>query len=348
MVETKLYTVAQVRDWLEHNHAPEGLTREVIRPAMAWAIIHHPDAKDDDPIIAAIFDNGILAASTCAIPEVMVKPYFPDQQGRQKRIWWFPMLWVKSEYRGKGYGLVAIGSLAEVYGEGCAWTAWAVQESIEIFEFLGCQTYYFPHYFLSDKHIKTNTFRGKLAMLKQRCLKWRNNRKKPALPHYDFTVRYLNNVDDESYDLICKHNLANYFLSSQKVLNWEVQYPWYISMPLTERLAKDGDFFQDITPSIQYSFIQVWHSNMLVGVYRLRHDSSSMTIDYLYYDNEYSNVVFASIVEHITQIGITSVDTEDEQLFHFIQKYLYFPKCHTERLSLSVAPSIKVPDNYVR
>ena len=348
MVETKLYTVAQVRDWLLHNHVAEGLTREVIRPAMAWSLIHHPDAQDDDPIIAAIFDNGILAASTCAFPEIMVKPEFSDEHGKQKRIWWFPMLWCKPQYRGKGYGLVAIGSLAEVYGTDCAWTAWAVQESIEIFEFLGCATYYFPHYFLSDKHIKTNSLRGKLAVLKQKGLKWWKNRKKPVLPHYDFTVRYLNNVDDESYDFICKHCNDNYFLSSQQVLNWQLQYPWFISMPLTERLPKDGDFFQDVMPFIQYSFLQVWHSNMLVGVYRLRLDSASMTIDYIYYENKYSSIVFASIVEHIKQLGATSVDTEDEQLFRFIQKHLYFPKCRTERLSLSVAPSVKVPENYVR
>lgn len=66
-VDIKHYTVAQVRNWLEHNRVIEGLTSEVISPAYAWALIHHPDVNDGDPIIATVFDNGTLAAATCAI-----------------------------------------------------------------------------------------------------------------------------------------------------------------------------------------------------------------------------------------------------------------------------------------
>ena len=347
-VEIKHYTVTQVRNWREHNSKIEGLTNEVIRPAFAWAIVHHPDVLEEDPIVAAVYDHGHLAAATCAFPEVMVKPDYLDAQGKPKRVWWFPMLWVKPEYRGKGYGLVVIGSLAEVYGMDCAWTAWAVPESIEVFEFLGCATYYFPRYFMNDKHIRTTSIKGKLAYLKQECAKWWKSKLKPQLPYYEYTLRYLNNVDDVSYDFINKHNKDSFFHSSQQVLNWEIQYPWSVSSPLSERVPKDGDFFQDISPLIQYSFVQVWYIDKLIGVYRLRISKCELTCDYIYYAKESAEIVFASVVEHIQHVHAMHFDTEDGALAAFVQKYVYFPKCTTEQLSLSISPDIKIPETFVR
>lgn len=347
-VEIKHYTVAQIRGWLEHNNVVGGLTNEVIRPAFAWALIHHPDVLETDPIVAAVYDNGNLAASTCAFPEIMVKPEFKDKKGQIKRVWWFPMLWVKKQYEGKGYGLVVIGSLAEVYGMDCAWTAWAVQESIEIFEFLGCNTYYFPRYFMEEKHIRPISIKGKLAYLKQETIKWWYSRQKPSLPRYDYFVRYLNSVDDMSYEFICQHSKDNLFLSSQKVLNWEIQYPWSTSMPLTERLHHDGDYFQDAPSMIQYLFVQVWNNNKLIGVYRLRRGEKELTFDYVYYNKETAEIVFASAVEHLLKLKATHCDTEDGDLAKFIQKYIYFPRCKKEDLSLSISPEIPIPAHFIR
>ena len=347
-IDIKHYTVAEVREWLNHNKGPKGLTNEVIRPALAWALIHHPEVTDDDPIVAALFDHGKLAASTCAYPEVMIKPSFLDDNGQPKRVWWFPMLWCKPKYRGKGYGLVVIGSLAEVYGMDCSWTAWAVQESIEIFEYLGCKTYYFPRYFMSEKQISTTSLKGKLVYLKQECLKWWNNRNKPVLPHYDYNLRYLNNVDDQSYDFICKHCVDNLFLFSQSVINWKVQYPWNISAPLVERVPKDGKFFSQVIPMVQNSFVQVWSKSHLVGVYRLRRDDSGLTCDLIYYIKESAEVVFASVVEHLQRLNAIHFDTEDGELAKFVQKYIHFSESKTENLSLSISPDITVPEHFVR
>lgn len=349
-VEIKHYTVAQVRDWLEHNKAPEGLTNEVIRPAFAWAIIHHPDVRDDDPIVATIYDDNKLASATCAFPEIKVRPAFVDKDGNQKRIWWFPMLWVKPEYRGKGYGLVAIGSLAEVYGMDCAWTVWTVPESKEVFEYLGCSTYYFPRYFMGmeEKHFKTTSLRGKLAALKYASIQRWRIRQKPELPNYEYSLRYLNNVDDQSYEFICKHSSDNFFHSSQRVLNWEIQYSWSISSPLYERVPKDSQFFSYLTPLIQHLFVQVWNKNELIGVYRLILGKNELSCDFIYYIKEYSDVVFASIVEHIQRLYATHFETEDEELAKFVQKYIYFSKSTTEQLSLSISTDIKVPEHIVR
>lgn len=346
-VDIKHYTVAQVRNWLEHNRVIEGLTSEVISPAYAWSLIHHPDVNDGDPIIATVFDNGTLAAATCAIPEIMVRPKFVDKDGKQKRVWWFPMLWVKPEYRGKGYGLVVIGSLAEVYGLDCAWTAWAVPESIEIFEYLGCATHYFMRYFMGEKQIKTSSFKGKLAKIKQDVHKWWHKNRMKALPHYDFEIKYITNIDDDSYDFICKHSTDYFILSSQKVINWRLQYPGRISMPLTVRVKKSGSFFSNISPLILNHYVQVWHKNELIGLYQLRQGNASLSCESIFYADEYIEYVFASVVEHIFRTQASHFETESEELAEFVKKYVYFPRCTSERLSLSISPLIPVPERIV-
>lgn len=347
-VEIKHFTVTDVRNWLEHNQAPDGLTNEVIRPAFAWALVHHPHVKDEDPILSVIYEVGVLAASTCAYPEILEKPNFADESGNQKRIWWFPMLWVKPEYRGKAYGLVAIGSLAEIYGEDCAWTAWAVPESIEIFEYLGCKTVYLPRYFFDSKQIRTGGLMGKLASWKQCLIKKLRSSSMPRMPHYDFALRYLNVVDDESYSFIRQHREKNFLQSSQEVLNWEMQYPWSVSMPLSERVSKDADYFADVMPLLQHSFVQVRINDKLVGVYRLRITQCGITCDNIFYDNQEADMVFASIVEHIQKLKVRHFDTEDPALAMFVRKYVYFPKYTEEQISLSIAPSIETPKQLLR
>ena len=348
MPELKHYTVAQVRNWLEHNIAADGLTSEVIRPASAWAIIHNPFVKDEDPIIAAIYDNGVLAASTCACPEILEQPIVTDEKGNPKRIWWFPMLWVKPEFRGLAYGLIAIGSLAEIYGEDYSWTAWAVPEAIEIFEHLGLKTHYFPRVFMGEKDILTYSLRGKVAYKCQQMMKWWYNRRKPTLPSYDYSLRYLNCVDDESYEFICQHRAKHFIHSSQAYINWEVQYSWNISAPLAERVPQDGAFFAERTHLQIFSWVQVWMHDALIGVYRLRRNESGLTCDYIYYCDEHADIVYASVVEHLKKINASHFDTEDEDLALFVQQYIYFPKCRTEQLSLSISPNIDYPEHLKR
>lgn len=349
-IEIKHYTVAQIRDWLIRNKSIEGLTNEVIRPSFAWAIIHNPDVLDNDPIVAAIYDNGKLAASTCAFPEIMVKPVYKDENGNIKRIWWFPMLWVKKQYEGKGYGLVVIGSLAEIYGVDCAWTAWAVQESIEIFEFLGCKTYYFPRYFMEEKIIHKNTVKGRLAYFKQEVGKWWHSLRKPKLPNYKYSLRYLNCVDDRSYDFIQKNEQNHLFHWSKETHNWHLQYPWYISSPVIEKTEKYGEFSSETASQVQHYLVQVLVDEDIIGIYVLRQIGRCICIaeDSIYYDDSYREIVYVSVIENIQHLKASHFDTEDGELAGFIQKYLYFPRCKTENLSLSISPDISVPEHFVR
>ena len=58
MPELKIYTVKDLREWLENNHPAEGLSEQVIAPTRAWAIIHNPYVRDDDAIVSRM-DNSL-------------------------------------------------------------------------------------------------------------------------------------------------------------------------------------------------------------------------------------------------------------------------------------------------
>lgn len=348
MPDLKLYTVAQVRDWLERNIVAEGLTNEVIRPVFAYALIHNPYVKDDDPIISAIYDDGILAASNCAYPEIFEQPRCVDEKGNQRKIWWFPMLWVKPEFRGKAYGLVSIGSLAEIYGVENAWTAWAVPETIEIFEYLGCKTYYVPRFFMGEKSIDLSSIKGYMALMKNTIqTKWHRYKLLP-FPNLEYQVRYSNHVNGESYHFMEQHKGNHLFFPSMQTINWELQYPTIVSAPLVNRVPIDCDFFSDVVPSMQRLFVQIWRQEKLLGVYRLRIASSGLSCDTIYYEENERETVFASIVEHIQSLKIKHFDTEDETLANYIRRYVYFPSFQIEQLSLSVSTDIDIPEHVIR
>lgn len=94
--------------------------------------------------------------------------------------------------------------------------------------------------------------------------------------------------------------------------------------------------------------MQVLYKDRLVGVYRLCRTNNSLSCDYIYYEREYTEVVYASVLEHLSQLKVVNFDTEDEGLATFVNKYLMFPRFRTEQISLSVSPDVNVPERIIR
>lgn len=332
MPKLKLYTVAQVREWLEHNHSAEGLSEQVIAPTRAWAIIHNPYVKEDDPIVAAIFEKNVVAAYTAAFPEE-----FGD-----KRIWWFTTLWCNPNFQGNGYGMIVIGSLAEVYGENCAWDRSGVPETVEIFTHLGNQRVYTPRYIFSDNDIRLNTFVGKLALIRQKCKKYYNRKcHRPISTEYE--LRYVNHIDDGTYEFIKTHRKDDFFLHSKEMLNWELHYPFMISSPLMGRVQTNMEF-HSYRERYTYYAIQVWKNENIIGFYILRLMNDKLSIVYCFYDEAHTNEVFASIVEHIDRISVKEFDTDLQKLADYISANYYFPKHYRRNVSFSPAGNVKIPN----
>jgi len=325
MPELKIYTVKDLREWLENNHLAEGLSERVIAPTRAWAIVHNPYVKDEDAIVAAIFEDGELAAYTASFPDML----------DGKRVWWASTLYCYPKFTGKGYGLIVVGSLMEAHEPDLTYDRWAAKETVEIFNHFGYQTTYTKRFHLSDGKIDTNTIKGKLAYCVQELKKSLHPWSKASKANY--TMQYAEHIDDEAYAFMKAHKSNDLWLREKDMLNWIVEYPFY---ECGKRKAEGGKcIFGDEARTYENKIAKVYVGEELQGVYILRRHDDKLGVVYLYYTYEKRDVVFDAIIDYVIVQRPKSFVTENENLFERVQECLYFPKKEEEQVSLSL------PDN---
>ena len=322
MPDLKLYTVADLREWLTNNHPAEGLSERVIAPTRAWAIIHNPYVKDEDAIVAAIFEDRELAAYTASFPDML----------DGKRVWWASTLYCYPKFTGKGYGLIVVGSLMETHEPDLTYDRWAAQETVEIFNHFGYQTTYTKRYHLSDKLINTSSIKGKLAYFAQdlkKCLHpW------PKASKANNTVQFADRIDDEAYAFMKAHKGNDLWSREREMLNWIVKYPFFKG---GEWKVESGKcIFGDEARVYEYKVAKVYLDDELHGVYVLRLHDEELTVVYIYYTYEKRELVFDSIINQIIALQPKSFVTENQYLFERIRDRLYFPKQEVEQVSLSL------------
>ena len=323
MPDLKLYTVADLREWLENNHPAEGLSERVIAPTRAWAIVHNPYVKDEDAIVAAIFEDGELAAYTASFPDML----------DGNRVWWASTLYCYPKFIGKGYGLIVVGSLMEAHEPDLTYDRWAAKETVEIFNHFGYQTIYTKRYHLSDKKIDTSTLKGKLAYCAQEIMKclhpW------PKQTKVNYTIQYAERIDDEAYAFMLAHRKSDMWMRKPNMLNWILTNPFIKSGVDETACAFGAD-----AKIYEYKLVKVYVDEQLQGVYMLRRHDEELSVIYLYYTYEKREMVFDSIIKYIMAQHPKSFVTENEYLCERVREYLHFPKTEEEYVSLSL-PEIK-------
>ena len=324
MPELKLYTIADLRNWIKHSQPVEGLSEKVIAPSRAWAIVNNPYVHDNDAVVSAIFDEGELAAFTATFPEMI----------NGKKYWWYTTLWCNPKFQGKGYGVVVVGSLAEQHEEDGIMDRWGAEETIEIFKYLGLQTEYSTRYCLENGVIHKDSLKGKIAFLKQELVnRWRN--RKQRVSQLGYSLRYLSYIDDSTYEFIKNHRNQNLFLHTQEMLNWELEYPYVQSCPILGKV-NINNAFPSVSTQYRYFAVQVLDENQeLIGFYVLRGESARLSVIYLYFDESNCQLVFMSILDHIRVLAPSSLQTEYKGLAEYVEKKYYFPHKRLEKISFS-------------
>lgn len=333
MPDLKLYTVAQLREWIEHNHAAEGLSETIIAPHRAYAIIHNPYVKDDDPVVAAIFVEGGNVAYTTAFPEMI----------DGKRYWFFSTLWCNPKHRGNGYGLIVIGSLVEIYGVEYCLDRWGAQDTVEIFAYFGHKATYTHRYALGCK-IDKRTTKGKIVAFVRSAQKCMHRLIERPSKCEDYTLRYIPYIDEYTYAFIRAHRDNDYLLRTQETLNWVLRYPFSYSAPLAERIDKKLPIFQAETPHTELFAVQVWDKEELIGFYMMKQNADVLHILYLYYEDAQKTKVFASICDHVKRMKIEQCVTEHKPLADYLRKEIYFPKHSVHEISFSVPNTMELPE----
>lgn len=334
MPDLKIYTILDLSNWLIHNHAAEGLSEKIIAPARAWAIIHNPYVKDEDAVVAAIFVNNEVAAYTTAFPELI----------NGERYWWFSALWCDPKYRGHGYGIIVIGSLAEIYGIEHSLDRWGAPDTVEIFTYLGQRTSYSKRYILGSK-IDHRTYKGKLIYLGRYSQKLLHKLIERPAKKVAYELCYITHVDDTTYSFIQQNKKDDYFLRSKEMLNWILHYSFTISTPLIEHTRPSSSFSPSETINSQIYAIQVWDNDTIIGFYMMKLTSKCLHMLYLYYLEEEKSKVFASVRDHIKRMPTSQFLTDNEELQKYIRQQIYFPKFRVINISFSHPESFAEPTN---
>lgn len=330
MPEIKLFSIVDLRNWLENNQPVEGLSDAVISPSRAYAILHNPYVKDDDHVVATIYDHGELAAYTAAFPEILHYPQstIAGTAHNPQRIWWFSTLYCAPKSRGKGYGLIVIGSLAEEYGIENCYDMWGAQETVEIFRMLGLKDITIPQYEFGPKSIHRGSIKGKLAYVAQQMQLAFKTRRKVLLKitkQTPFEQQYTTHIDDETYSFIVAHADRDAFLRSRNMLNWILRCP-FVRVTADAGTAPKRTEFPDVATEYTISCVRVLVDSKLVGVYILRVNATQMAVKYLYYDTQYQNMVFAAIGSNLLKYNKLLFETRNKALAEFVELYHLFPK----------------------
>lgn len=335
MPDLVLYTVADLRNWLLNNRAKAGLTERIISLVRAWALINNPYVHDDDPVVSALFVDGEVAAYTAAFPEMI----------DGERHWWFSSLWCDSKYRGQGYGLIVIGSMAEHHGIEFCMDRWGASDTVGIFTYLGHKTVYSPRYILGSR-INRNTAKGKTVYIIRSVQKWLYKTLKRTGVKEDYTLVYLPSIDDETYAFMQSHRKNDLFFHSQEMLNWELQYSFTISAPLLGVVAKSESFFTSEITDTQMYAVQVRDNGSIVGFYMIKRNDDCMHLLYLYYDEKAKSRVFASIRDHIIKLQGVQFNTDNGELADYIRQEIGFPKSRVVDISFSYPESFQMPSDF--
>ena len=343
MPDLKIYTILDLRNWLIHNHAAKGLSDEIIAPQRAYAIINNPYVKDEDPVLCAIFENEMPVAYTAA---------FPDWIEREKRvIWWFSTLYCHSRLQGKGYGLIVIGQLCELIGEGNYFDMDGAQETVSIFNYLGLTTRYVPRYVFTDKNIHRSSLKGMIAYAIDRIARWQcainRNKVLKKVAQNNYTLRYISYVDDSTYNFIVNHTTEDVFVRSQAMFHWMISYPFMQDSPLVNRVEKSLEF-SSVVQSYTLQLVQVWKDSKLVGVFMYRIMNKQFSLKYLYYEQNFVQDVFEAISEHIISLKAQTIQTTNTTFAQWLKPLMLTSKYIEEKQSFSYPDWFNAKDKNIQ
>ena len=336
--EIKIYTANELRAWLYNNHAAEGLSEAIISPSRAAAIVENPYIQGDTPVVAAVIVNGSPAAFTASFPDCI----------EDKTYHWFSTLWCHPDHRGKGYGLLAVGSLCELFGADNCLDMWGAPETVGIFQYLGHHTTSYPEYRFEPKHIKRGSLKGEAAYQLNRLhrLAKRLGQHTSTTKPDDYTLRYINQIDDKTFQFIRQHSANDLIPRTQEMMNWILSHHFKRRTPLMDN-EPQANPFDDRDTRYWMSGVCVIVANQTVGFYLLRDADSELSVKYLYYNPDHRDSVFHSIAQHIATLGNPAFTTRNQQLAGYISDLNLFDKREIIDISFSYPAGFTITDTSI-
>lgn len=332
----KFFTISQLTDWLLHNR-DNGISDYMISRARAWALIHNPSVKEDDIVLAAAYDGNNPIGYTALFPDKLQKPIL------EGTYYWGTTQWLEPEYRGKGISAKMMLMMKEAINHRYLGLDSSVA-SCKLDQKQGYKIVYYPRYF----YIWDKQNIGLLGCIKKLYIRCANKKVLARLDKYSYTNKFINYVDDCTYEFIKLHSQSDLFLRSQEMLNWQLHYPFVQVVKKDKHLAKENCEFGTNIEAHSIQLVQVYCDEQLCGVYELNIIDGVCSVQYLYFNEEYRDNVFASLVVNVLQSNVIKFRTFNKELYDFMYENgikNMNSKFHVEQISLTVPPNMEIDES---
>ena len=308
-MEYKTFSILDLKNWLLRNEQ-NGLTPKVISFVRAYALINNPCALDNDPALEVVFDDDGAAVGYTG---VFAENY--KEGSIQGRLFWGTTEWVATELRGKGIASKMMHEIKEAVGYQKYLGLASSIASVKLDKKQGSSIRYFPQYKLKLK--EERSLKGRCA---SRYVSFVNNSFFNKLSIYSYENRYVQYVDQNTYRFIVAHSTHDLFLRKQEMFNWLLRYPFLQPIGKDQYVKQDSYEFSNYVNLYKMNAVQVWVDGVMGGFYIANQIDNTCTLRYLYYEEQYSNEVFASVVRCMVETGSVEIRFFSKDLFGFMEK----------------------------
>lgn len=331
----KVYTINDLRDWLISNQS-NGLSEYCITPTRAYALISNPCARVTDPAIVVAFDeDNAIGYSAVYADEHLI--------GNTKgRFFWGTTEWIEPQYRGKGVAGKMMRALKEAVGENIYIGLDSSIASIKLDQKQGSSIQLYDRTrfnFVSHDSLKGIV----LSRYIERCNKNALN----SLTQFDFQNEYVRFIDESTYQFIAKHAQSDVFIRQREMLNWILQYPFYVGTHKDTKARKDICEFGCYKEEYNLDAIKVIVANEIAGFYIISRTNKEQVLRYFYYDEKYKNEVFASVTLNLLKPDIERIRFISNELQEYMHQHginHLNKKSYYDKIALTLPPGMIVDE----
>lgn len=307
-VHYKIFTISDLRNWLVGNQSM-GVSAKVIDPCRAYSWLNNPSAKDEDPALVVVYDeNDAPIGYTGAFSEDIA------DGNTVGRFFWGSTEWLNPEYRGKGIAATMMHMIKDAVGYGNYFALDSSEASVRLDKKQGSQIQYYQRfkYKLSTKE----SFKGKCFSLYVSLM---NNMSLAKIKQTNYTNQYVTFVDEETYSFLKTHSYKDLFLRQRETLNWMLHFPFVVPIGEDGHVEKTSCEFGGIVSRHSIEAIKVKVDGTLRGFYIVSQKDSRRSLRYIYYEEEFKENVFASVIVNLIRKGVNEIQFFSVPLRQFMQ-----------------------------
>lgn len=330
----RLYTIQDLADWLLKNSS-NGISDYMISRARAWALINNPEAKSDDIVLSAVFDNEQPIGYTAVFSEQVCV--------WGERYYWGTTQWLEPKYRGKGIAGTMMKNLKDAINHRYIGLDSSIS-SVKLDQKQGYQIVCYPRYFYTWKKETSNI----LTKYKEIVVQSINLYVQKRLCTVEYTNRILPIISASTYQFIAKHSTTDLFLRSQEMLNWILNYPFLSAIDHDAHIEQEKCAFGAHVNTMELRAMEVYVKYNLAGVYIYSIVDDVFKLLYIYYDNVYKENVFASIINKALHKKSGRFYTFHQELYEYMHSKgikNVNSKYTIDQIALTLPPGVSVDES---